>query len=577
MHYRLLIASACALIGLSACNADEDAASIDPAPSVDAPSPQRSAPEASAEPVDPFWRNASIYFLMTDRFANGDPDNDRAYGRQPDGDTLRSFMGGDIAGIIEKLEEGYFSDLGVTAIWTTPVIEQIRQPFQEFGRSYPFHGYWPRDWTAVDKAFGTEEEFARMIALAHEQGIRVLVDVIVNHAGPPLNDLDPRWPEDWVRGAPDCDWTSFAGVATCQIVPALQDIRTESEEPVDLPSHLLEKWKSEGRLDEELAELDAFFERTGYPRAPKYYIIKWQTDWVREYGVDGFRIDTAKHVEPEVWSILKAEAKHAFAEWKRSNPDKVLDDRDFYMMGEVFNYGVAGFQNAVAGTRAYDYGDIKVDFFDFGFDALINMGFATHAKLPAADLFQLYANEFDGAFKGVSVLNYISSHDDQAPLDPLREAPFANANKLLLAPGAVQIYYGDELNRSLVVEGAMGDATLRSFMNWEALDTDEGKAILAHWRALSNFRKDHLAVGAGVHVEHGWSPYVFSRSLNEDGVEDRVLIAMSDQPIASIKSFGVFSEGTRLRDAYRGDEAVVSDGRVTFSTPRTLMLLERVE
>ncbi|MEL6568259.1 MAG: alpha-amylase family glycosyl hydrolase [Pseudomonadota bacterium] len=535
------------------------------------------AAETATEATDPFWRNATVYFLMTDRFANGDPGNDRAYGRQPDGDKLRSFMGGDLAGIIEKLEDGYFFDLGVTAIWHTPVIEQIRQPFQEYGRSYPFHGYWPRDWTGVDQAFGTEAEFARMVELAHAQDIRILVDVIVNHAGPPINDIDPLWPEDWVRRGPDCDWASFAGVATCQIVPALQDIRTESEAPVELPPHLIEKWRNEGRLDVELAELDAFFDRTGFPRAPKYYLIKWQIDWVREYGVDGFRIDTAKHVDPDVWVILKSEAEYAFNQWKVENPDKVIDDRDFYMMGEVYNYGIGGFQHAVAGSRAYDFGDVQVDFFDYGFDALINMGFATHAKLPTPDLFQFYANELAGTHRGVGILNYMSSHDDQSPLDPLREAPFENAIKLLLAPGGVQIYYGDETNRSLVVEGTTGDATLRSFMNWDALETEAGQANLVHWQKLANFRKNHMAVGAGIHKEHSWSPYVFSRTLDEGDITDKVLVGLADAPFTALKVHGVFENGQRLRDAYHGDDVTVVGGEVNFATSRAIALLERIE
>lgn len=530
----------------------------------------------SEQSIDPFWRNAAIYFLMTDRFANGDLSNDDAYGRLKDGDKLRSFLGGDIQGIIDKLEDGYFTDLGVSAIWTTPVIEQVHQPFQEYGRSYAYHGYWPRDWTTVDKAYGSEADLARMIDLAHSQDIRVIVDVVINHAGPPISEVDPAWPEDWVRTEPSCNWGTFDGTVTCLIVPALQDIRTESEEPVAIPNHLIEKWRSENRLEEEMAELDAFFDRTGYPRAPKYYIIKWQTDWVREYGIDGFRIDTAKHVEPEVWAALKAEADLALADWKATSPGKVLDDREFYMVGEVFNFGVAGFQNAVAGTRQYDYGDEEVDFFDFGFDALINMGFATHARLPAPDLFQLYADELSGPFHGVGVLNYISSHDDQAPLDSGRESPYENAVKLLLAPGGVQIYYGDELNRSLNVEGTTGDATLRSFMNWDTLDTKDGQAILSHWRLLSQFRMDHPAIGAGVHKEFSRSPYVFSRTLSADDERDVVLVALAEQAFGAIKIYGVFSDETLLRDRYSGDEVVVSDGRATFASPRSIALLEPV-
>ena len=524
--------------------------------------------------TDPFWRNATVYFLMTDRFANGDPTNDTAYDRQPDGDKLRSFMGGDIQGIIDKLEEGYFSDLGVDAIWTTPVIEQVHQPFEEYGRSYAFHGYWPRDWTNVDAAYGTEADFARMVELAHDQGIRVIVDVIINHSGPPIGGPDPVWPEDWVRTEPVCDWESFEGNATCLIVPALQDIRTEDEADVELPPHLIEKWRQEGRLDTELAELDAFFERTGHPRAPKYYIMKWVTDWVREYGVDGFRIDTAKHVEPEVWADLKIEADLALAEWRANNTSQGPDDREFFMFGEVFNYGLDGFQKTVAGSRDFDFGDRRVDFYDHGFAGLINMGFATHAAASPQDLFERYDAELHGTHAGVGVLNYISSHDDQAPLDPERKAPFLNAAKLMLAPGGAQIFYGDELSRGLVVPGTVGDATLRSFMNWEALDTAEGQAILTHWQKLGQFRQAHPAIGAGRHRTISEAPFVFSRTLDEAGYEDKVLVALSDDAFDQITVGESFVDGMWLRDTYSGETVEVSGGQIVFASPRDIALLE---
>ena len=118
---------------------------------------------------------------------------------------------------------------------------------------------------------------------------------------------------------------------------------------VELPSFLLEKWRAEGRLQQELDELDAFFERTGHPRAPRYYIIKWLTDWVRDYGIDGFRVDTAKHVEAGVWQDLRDEANVALAEWRQENPDRLPDDLPFYMVGEVMNWGMLGFQAAVDG------------------------------------------------------------------------------------------------------------------------------------------------------------------------------------------------------------------------------------
>ena len=89
---------------------------------------------------------------------------------------------------------------------------------------------------------------------------------------------------------------------------------------MDLPPWLVEKWRSEGRLPQERASLDSFFTRTGYPRAPRYYLIKWLTDWVREFGFDGYRMDTAKHFEDAVAVALKREARRAFAEWKRGPP-----------------------------------------------------------------------------------------------------------------------------------------------------------------------------------------------------------------------------------------------------------------
>lgn len=522
-----------------------------------------------------FWRNATVYFLMTDRFENGDPGNDRAYGRAPDGDPLRSFEGGDLKGVIRKLDEGYFDALGVSAIWTTPVIEQVHQPYQEYGRSYAFHGYWPRDWTAVDAAFGTEADFAEMVRRAHARNIRVVVDVIINHAGPPIGGEDPAWPAEWVRTEPACDYASYAGTATCLIVPALQDIRTESDAPVDLPPFLIEKWRAEGRLEREMAELDAFFQRTGHPRAPRYYIIKWLTDWVREYGVDGFRVDTAKHVDPQVWAELKAEAEHAHAEWTARNPNALAERQPFYMVGEVFNFGVSNFQKAVG--RAYDFGDLRVDYFDYGYDALINMGFATHAKQPMPALFDQYAREMETTFAGRGMLNYISSHDDMEPLDPTRTAPFENATKLMLAPGAVQIYYGDELNRPLVAEGTTGDARLRLPMNWSALETEDGRAILSHWQKLGRFRADHPAVGAGTHRVIADTPYVFARSLDGAEAADRVVVAHGgSQAFRDVPSGGVFVDGQTVRDVYAGDVCRVEEGRIACPTDRTLALFEAV-
>ncbi|MFD1217611.1 alpha-amylase family glycosyl hydrolase [Microbulbifer celer] len=517
---------------------------------------------------DPFWNNATIYFMLPDRFHNGNPDNDLSYGRKDDAAHLRGFKGGDLRGVIQKLEEGYFSDLGVDAIWMSPIVENVHGYDEGDKRTYAFHGYWPKDWTAVDANFGTESDLAELVEVAHSKGVRILLDVIINHTGPVTSE-DPLWPSDWVRTNPQCDWSSFEQNVECALTENLPDILTESEKPVELPPQLTEKWQREGRLEQEVAELDAFFERTGYPRAPKYYIVKWLTDWVREYGVDGFRVDTVKHVEPEIWAVLKKEASIALSDWKARNQGQKLDDRDFFMVGEVYHYGVNDF--ASSDGRFYDYGDRKVDFFNYGFDSLINMGFAAHATQDMESIFREYSNTLhEGALKDVSVLNYLGSHDDQNSFDRERKQVKTAALKLMLAPGAAQIYYGDEVARPMIDDQAYGDASMRVPMDWASLQQTQTQEILQHWQKLGQFRQSHMAVGAGVHKQLNEKPYVFTRTLEDD----RVMVAL-DMPKGekSLTAAGVFAEGALVKDYYSGVEARVEDGTLSFDTKFDTLLL----
>jgi alpha-amylase len=199
-----------------------------------------------------FWNNATVYFLLIDRFANGDTLNDRALGRARDGAVLRSFEGGDLAGVLRKIEEGYFDSLGVSAIWMTPFVEQIHAGVDEgTGKTYGYHGYWTRDWTAVDRAFGTMDDLRAVVDAAHRHGMRVLMDAVINHSGPPTGQ-DPAWPEDWVRTGPDCSYKSYSTTVDCTLVATLPDIRTDRDAPVELPQALLEKWTREGRREEEV-------------------------------------------------------------------------------------------------------------------------------------------------------------------------------------------------------------------------------------------------------------------------------------------------------------------------------------
>jgi len=528
----------------------------------------------TASNVRPFvWEAANVYFLLTDRFNNGDRANDVNFDRTKEAGKLRGFEGGDIKGIIEKLREGYFTELGINAIWMTPVIEQIHGGTDEgTGLTYAFHGYWPKDWTKIDPNYGTKEDLKELVRLAHEKGIRVLFDAIINHTGP-VTLKDPVWPSSWVRTDPQCTYKDSETTIPCTLVRNLPDVKTESNEAVELPPYLVKKWKSEGRYDQEVAELNTFFERTGYPRAPRFYIMKWLTDYITEFGIDGYRVDTVKHVEDTVWQEFKKECDVAFDQWKKENPKSVLDANPFYLVGEVYGYGVHT-------KKEYDFGDKKVNYFDKAFQSLINFQFKWDAKQkPMAEVFKSYAHILQNDLKGYGTMNYISSHDDGQPYDAKREKSILAGTLLLLSPGTSQVYYGDESARSLVVKGTDGDATLRSFMNWEEITTAEkSRKTLAHWQKLGQFRNRHVSVGVGVHQQLSEKPYVFSRVYDQQNYEDKVIVGLElAKGKKSIPVGALFSEGEFLRDAYTGVVAKVINGEVELTTEQTIVLLEKKE
>ena len=515
------------------------------------------------------WEAATVYFLLTDRFKNGNPDNDINFERDEETGKLRGFMGGDMQGITQKINDGYFTDLGVNAIWFTPVVEQVHGATDEgTGNTYAYHGYWAKDWTSLDPNFGTEKDLETLVKAAHDKGIRVLLDVVLNHTGP-VTEVDPVWPEEWVRTSPTCEFTTYENTTSCTLVANLPDILTDSDTAVKLPDPLLAKWKNEGRLSEELDELNIFFDRTGYPRAPRFYIIKWLTDYIHKYGVDGFRVDTVKHVNENAWAELYKEASAAFELWKKKNEDQVLDNHPFYMVGEVYNYGISN-------GREFDFGDKKVDYFANGFKSLINFELKTDAEKDYESIFSKYSKLLHTKLKDKSVLNYLTSHDDGQPFDKERNDPKRAANVLLLTPGASQIYYGDETARNLAIDGTEGDATLRSFMNWQELDSmPQKKEILEHWQKLGRFRNDHPSIGAGIHNRLTTKPYIFSRYFSNDGFIDKVVIGL-DLPKGkkSISVKGFFGDGTKLYDRYSDTEITVTNGQVTLDNNFDIALLE---
>ena len=517
------------------------------------------------------WESANVYFVITDRFNNGDKTNDHTFNRNKPTGKLRGFEGGDIRGIIQKLDEGYFTNLGINVIWMTPIVEQIHDGVDEgTGFTYGFHGYWTRDWSSIDPSVGTKKDLAELVQKAHARGIRIMLDAVINHTGP-VTPEDSVYPNDWVRTSPKCTYNSYDTFINCTLVENLPDVKTESNEAVEVPSFLANKWKKEGRYDKEIASLDAFFKKTGYPRAPRYYIMKWLSDYITDFGIDGYRVDTAKHTTEDVWADFKKVCDMKFAEYKKTNPKKVLDNNPFFTVGEVYGYNIGG-------KKFYDFGDKKVNYFENGFTGLINFDFRNEAKMNYEELFSKYSNILNNDLKGNTVMNYVSSHDDSYPFDKKREKTFESGTKLLLAPGISQVYYGDESARSLDIEGTTGDATLRSNMNWDDIANKAStKEVLSHWQKLGKFRKKHPAVGAGVHKQISASPYVFSRTFAKGKYSDKVVVGLDLEKGKKTIAVGtIFPNGSKVRDAYSGKTATVTKGKVRLNTDFGIVLLEKL-
>jgi len=520
-----------------------------------------------------FADNPIVYFVITDRFYNGNPANDHSYGRQKDSQQeIGTFHGGDFAGLTLKLKSGYFKQLGVNALWISPPYEQIHGWVQggnaEF-KHYAYHGYYALDYTLLDKNMGTQEELRELVDTAHAQGIRVLFDIVMNHPGyadiQTLSEYLPEllwkgwenytlknyhkqidynnfefgkwWGGDWVRAGLPGYPEGGSDDLTKQLA-YLPDFRTESTQPVKLPFFLKERKKDTAAVD--------------LPNTTvRGYLVKWLTDWVRNYGIDGFRCDTAKHVELPAWQELKRAGTVALADWKARNPAKKIDDAPFWMVGEVFPHGVE-----------------RDAYFDNGFDSLLNFDFQEQKLDDPVALNSVYTDYADKLAAGRSngksfdVLSYISSHDTKLYS---RDQMIDAGSALLLAPGGVQIFYGDESARPAgpATSGDPQQAT-RSDMNWATPDA----TVLAHWQKLGQFRNRHIALARGVHNKIGDAPYTFSRILGAD----RVVVVPKASGEMAVRVAGVFRDGEMVRDAYSGVEAKVEGGVVKLVAKGSVLL-----
>ena len=483
------------------------------------------------------WHNATVYFVLTDRYVNGNPANDHSYGRQNDNmQEIATFHGGDLQGLTSKLD--YLKQLGVNALWISSPLEQIHGWIGGGTKGdfphYAYHGYYTLDWTRLDANMGTGADLKALVDAAHQRGIRILFDVVLNHTGyATLADMqqfgfgslyltaeqqrqvlgknwtdwrpgkgqtwhsyndyinfsdkagwDRWWGKPWVRSdIGDYDSPGYDDLTMS--LAFLPDLKTESPQAVSVPWFLQHKPDSGAKTI------------AGY--TVRDYLTHWLSQWVRDYGIDGFRVDTAKHVEGATLRQLKQQATTALAAWKQQHPAEKIDDSAFWMVGEAWGHGV-----------------MRSSYYDNGFDAMINFDYQQQAADAVNCLAQIDPvwQQMASQLQHFDVMSYLSSHDTRL----FREGGQRAAELLLLTPGTVQLFYGDETARPFGPTGSDPLQGTRSQMNWQDVQ-GKSAATLAHWQKISQFRARHPAIGAGTQttlpLKQG---YGFTRQLGEDKV-----------------------------------------------------------
>ena len=472
------------------------------------------------------WDEAVIYFAVTDRFFDGDASNNDAYG-VGDYNTGEkggsSYHGGDFAGLNQKLD--YLKDLGVNTIWITPIVENITEDQHDNETdtaTYGYHGYWASDFTKLNKHLGTEQQFKALLDAAHSKGMKIMVDVVLNHAGYGTEDY-------FNRILTDADGNSISMIRDSSNTISGDD---KYDSLSDLPDFVTEN------------------------KAVTDQLVAWQTEWMSKYSIDYYRVDTVKHVETTTWAAFKNSLT-------KVNPD-------FKMIGE---YSGAGYANNAGelGTGTMD-ALLDFDFNDFA------QNFVTGNISSVENSLQ----KRNSAINNTSVMgSFLSSHDeDTLQYKLVNESKISEdeaynlmkvaATLQITAKGQPVLYYGEEIG-----QGGANNwpyQTNRRDFDWTELEKQkaDSNSIYNHYKtmlAIRNAYTDVFARGnrSTVAVSDADGYEVISRSygnstlyvgMNVKEAEKEVVI-----PVAE-------SAGTVLKNLYDGKTYTVSaDQNVSVTIP----------
>lgn len=472
------------------------------------------------------WDEAVIYFAVTDRFFDGDASNNDAYG-VGDYNTGEkggsSYHGGDFAGLNQKLD--YLKDLGVNTIWITPIVENITEDQHDNKTdtaTYGYHGYWASDFTKLNKHLGTEQQFKALLDAAHSKGMKIMVDVVLNHAG--------YGTEKYFNSIlTDADGNSISMIRDSNNTISGDD---KYDSLSDLPDFVTEN------------------------KAVTDQLVTWQTEWMSKYSIDYYRVDTVKHVETTTWEAFKNSLT-------KVNPD-------FKMIGE---YSGAGYAN-----NAGELGTGSMD-------ALLDFDFNDFAqKFVTGDISGVESSlqKRNGAINNTATMgSFLSSHDEDSLQyklvneSKLSEEEAYNLMKVaatlqITAKGQPVLYYGEEIGQGGANNWPL--QTNRRDFDWTELEKQkaDSNSIYNHYKTMLAIRNTYTDVFARgnrstVAASDAEGYEVISRSygnstlyvgMNVKEAEKEVVI-----PVAE-------SAGTVLKNLYDGKTYTVSaDRNVSVTIP----------
>lgn len=451
-------------------------------PSATAPGPQAPASASSAATVAPApkapaappamrasrWADEILYFVLVDRFADGDPSNNMDVDIHDKG----HFHGGDLKGLTAHLDE--IADLGVTAIWINPLVKNIDGAVTGAGfPDYAYHGYWADDFYALDPRFGTEADLKAFVDACHQRGIKVLLDVVYNHAGYDSHyTTDPRtksWLRVESRGTCGSD-----DLTSC--VSGLPDFKTELPEVAD-------------------------------------FLMKAHLGWAQRSGVDGFRLDTLKHVDHPFWQEHRRRTRAQLGQ-------------GFFLLGELWG------GDAESLTPWFEPDEINAGF-DFSFQGS-TLGFLEGRGRTAA--FNHYLETRHRAKAGHYLAHFLSSHDVDGALYLLKGdvARFRLAAVLQMTTlGIPTIYYGEEVARP----GGTWPEN-RSNMPWGNRQILPGageprdESLRAFYKTLIATRRAHPALSRGTHTAVAKEGDLLAFLRRDAESKDAVVVAINrgDKP-----------------------------------------------